>query len=189
MTVPGCIVHQHNIWLVLLAALLCVEGSWVTVRLFDRAVKGTLHDYVLAALAASGLSPNRLELEVTETALLDDERDVIGDLRRIRGLGVRVALDDFGTGYSSLAHLRAFPFDKIKIDGSFVKDAVERADCAAVVKAIADLGQRLGVTTVAERSKHAPNSSACARKDVARFRAFSSAAPCPARPTPRSLQD
>lgn len=112
--------------------------------------KGTLHGYVLAALAGSGLSPDRLEIEVTETALLDHEHDIIGDLRRIRGLGVRVALDDFGTGYSSLAHLRAFPFDTIKIDGSFVKDAVNRPDCAAVVRAVADLGKRLGVTTVAE---------------------------------------
>lgn len=112
--------------------------------------RGTLHGYVLAALVASGLPPNRLELEITETALLDNERDIIGELRRIRGLGVRIALDDFGTGYSSLAHLRAFPFDKIKIDGSFVKDAVGRPDCAAVVRAITDLGKRLGVTTVAE---------------------------------------
>lgn len=63
---------------------------------------------------------------------------------------MRVALDDFGTGYSSLSHLRIFPFDKIKIDGSFVKDAVDRPECAAVVKAVADLGKRLGVTTVAE---------------------------------------
>lgn len=98
----------------------------------------------------SGLSPDRLEIEVTETALLSDEADSIGDLRRLRDMGVRVALDDFGTGYSSLAHLRAFKFDKIKIDGSFVKDAVERPDCAAVVRAIADLGKWLGVTTVAE---------------------------------------
>lgn len=111
---------------------------------------GTLPDDVLAALGASGLPPDRLEIEVTETALLQHERDVIADLRRIRDLGVRVALDDFGTGYSSLAHLRAFPFDKIKIDGSFVKDAVNRPDCAAVVRAVTDLGKRLGVTTVAE---------------------------------------
>lgn len=112
--------------------------------------QGTLPERVLAALVVSGLPPSRLEIEITETALLDDERDVIGDLKRIRGLGVRVALDDFGTGYSSLAHLRAFPFDKIKVDGSFVKDAVDRPDCAAVVRAVADLGKRLGVTTVAE---------------------------------------
>ncbi len=112
--------------------------------------KGTLHGYVLAALAASGLPPDRLEIEITETALLDDKHDVIGDLRQIRDLGVHVVLDDFGTGYSSLAHLRAFPFDKIKVDGSFVRDAVVRHDCAAVVRAIADLGKNLGVTTVAE---------------------------------------
>ena len=112
--------------------------------------KGTLASCVLSALIESGLPPEQLEIEVTETALLAEERDGIADLRRLRDMGVRVALDDFGTGYSSLSHLRAFPFDKIKIDGSFVKDAVERPDCAAVVKAIADLGKRLGVTTVAE---------------------------------------
>ena len=112
--------------------------------------KGTLAPAVLSALVSSGLSPDRLEIEVTETALLGDEADCIGDLRWLRDLGVRVALDDFGTGYSSLAHLRTFKFDKIKIDGSFVKDAVERPECAAVVRAVADLGKRLGVTTVAE---------------------------------------
>jgi diguanylate cyclase (GGDEF)-like protein len=112
--------------------------------------KGTIVPAVLEALTRSGLSPGRLEIEVTETAMLDDEHGAIGDLRRLRDIGVRVALDDFGTGYSSLTHLRAFPFDKIKIDGSFVKDAVERPESAAVVRAIADLGKRLGVTTVAE---------------------------------------
>ncbi|MBN3816026.1 EAL domain-containing protein, partial [Paraburkholderia sp. Se-20369] len=103
-----------------------------------------------AALAGSGLAPDRLEIEVTETALLHDEGKAIADLRALRAMGVRVALDDFGTGFSSLAHLRAFPFDKIKIDGTFVRDAVTRPDCAAVVRAVADLGKRLGVTTVAE---------------------------------------
>lgn len=112
--------------------------------------KGTITSVVLAALVNSGLAPDRLEIEVTETAMFDDENGGIGDLRRLRDLGVRVALDDFGTGYSSLTHLRAFPFDKIKIDGSFVRDALERPESAAVVKAIADLGKRLGVTTVAE---------------------------------------
>jgi len=112
--------------------------------------KGTIPSVVLATLVSSGLSPSRLEIEVTETALLEDERDAIADLRQLRGLGVRVALDDFGTGYSSLAHLTAFPFDKIKIDGSFVRDALRRPDCAAVVRAVAQIGKRLGVTTVAE---------------------------------------
>ena len=112
--------------------------------------KGILPAVVLAALVDSGLSPNRLELEVTETAIMDSARDTVGELRRIRALGVRIALDDFGTGYSSLAHLRAFPFDKIKIDGSFVREAADRVECAAVVRAVAELGSRLGVTTVAE---------------------------------------
>jgi len=112
--------------------------------------KGTIAQVLCSALASAGLRPDRLEVEVTETALLGDEGDSIADLCALRALGVRLALDDFGTGYSSLAHLRAFPFDKIKIDGSFVRDAVTRPDCAAVVKAIADLGKRLGVAVVAE---------------------------------------
>ncbi|PAJ81476.1 putative bifunctional diguanylate cyclase/phosphodiesterase [Burkholderia ubonensis] len=111
---------------------------------------GTIAPAVAAALAGAGLTPDRLEIEVTETALLHDEGKAVADLRALRAMGVRVALDDFGTGFSSLAHLRAFPFDKIKIDGSFVHDAVTRPDCAAVVCAVADLGKRLGVTTVAE---------------------------------------
>ncbi|WP_232484217.1 putative bifunctional diguanylate cyclase/phosphodiesterase [Burkholderia ubonensis] len=111
---------------------------------------GTIGPAVAAALAGAGLTPDRLEIEVTETALLHDEGKAVADLRALRAMGVRVALDDFGTGFSSLAHLRAFPFDKIKIDGSFVRDAVTRPDCAAVVCAVADLGKRLGVTTVAE---------------------------------------
>jgi diguanylate cyclase (GGDEF)-like protein len=112
--------------------------------------RGTLAPTILEVLESTGLCPDRLEIEVTETAMLHDVQSCIGDLCRIRELGVRVALDDFGTGYSSLTHLRAFPFDKIKIDGSFVRDAVSRPEAAAVVRAVADLGKRLGVTTVAE---------------------------------------
>ncbi len=127
------------------------DGARVAVNVSANQLgKGTLPRLVSAALRRSGLTPAQLEIEVTETALLDDERDAISDLGELRAMGVRVALDDFGTGYSSLAHLRVFPFDKIKIDGSFVRDAVERPDCAAVVRAIADLGHRLNVTTVAE---------------------------------------
>ncbi|MGN6578366.1 MAG: putative bifunctional diguanylate cyclase/phosphodiesterase [Bordetella sp.] len=112
--------------------------------------RGTMVPAIAAAIAESGLESSRLEIEVTETALLRDDGAVAADLREIREMGVRIALDDFGTGFSSLAHVRIFPFDKIKIDGSFVRDALERSDCAAVVQAIADLGKSLGVTTVAE---------------------------------------
>jgi predicted signal transduction protein with EAL and GGDEF domain len=112
--------------------------------------RDTLLPLVNRALAASGLSPKRLHLELTETALVHDEGRVAADLRRLHALGTRIALDDFGTGFSSFAHLRAFPFDKIKIEGSFVRNAIEQPDCAAIVAAIAFLGRRLGVTTVAE---------------------------------------
>lgn len=127
------------------------DGARVAVNISASQLgKGTLAQTVLSALVSSGLSPDRLEIEVTETALLGAEAGAIDDLRRLRDMGVRVALDDFGTGYSSLAHLRLFPFDKIKIDGTFVKEAVDRPESAAVVKAVADLGKRLGVATVAE---------------------------------------
>ena len=112
--------------------------------------RGRLQRDVLEALVESGLPPRRLEVEVTETALISNKDSFVSDLTRLREIGVRVALDDFGTGYSSLAHLRAFPFDKIKIDGSFVQGAVDRPDCAAVVKAVADIGRRLGIAIVAE---------------------------------------
>ncbi|WP_253200986.1 putative bifunctional diguanylate cyclase/phosphodiesterase [Sphingomonas quercus] len=132
-------------------AALWEDGARVAVNVSAAQLgRDLVAQHILSALVNSRLAPDRLEVEVTETALLDEGRDVIGDLRRIRALGVRVALDDFGTGFSSLAHLRLFPFDKIKIDGSFVKEATSRPDCAAIVRAVADLGRRLGVTTVAE---------------------------------------
>ncbi|HHG5368195.1 TPA: putative bifunctional diguanylate cyclase/phosphodiesterase [Pseudomonas aeruginosa] len=112
--------------------------------------KGVLIPSVVAALSVSGLPACRLEIEITETALFNETIDTVSDLQELRALGVRLALDDFGTGYSSLAHLRTFNFDKIKIDGSFVQDVLDRPDCAAVVGAIADIGRRLGVATVAE---------------------------------------
>jgi len=132
-------------------AMLREDGARVAVNISAVQLgNGTLAPAVLSALVSSGLTPERLEIEVTETALLRAEAGAIDDLRRLRDMGVRVALDDFGTGYSSLSHLRMFPFDKIKIDGSFVKEAVDQPESAAVVKAVADLGKRLGVTTVAE---------------------------------------
>lgn len=112
--------------------------------------RGYLPDRIARALLDSGLPAARLELEITETALLDDNERVVEELRAIQKMGVSIALDDFGTGYSSLSHLRAFPFQKIKIDGSFVRDAALNPSCAAIVHAIADLGKRLGVATVAE---------------------------------------
>jgi EAL domain-containing protein (putative c-di-GMP-specific phosphodiesterase class I) len=105
---------------------------------------------VISALDASGLSPHRLELEITESALLADDEDTIKTLNHLRALGVRIAMDDFGTGYSSLSYLRSFPFDKIKIDRSFIQDIGEKGECSAIVKAIASLGAALGMIITAE---------------------------------------
>ncbi|MFT8246919.1 putative bifunctional diguanylate cyclase/phosphodiesterase [Roseomonas sp. BN140053] len=105
---------------------------------------------VTRVLAASGLSPARLELEITESALLQDNERVLATLHQLRNLGLKTVLDDFGTGYSSLSYLRIFPFDKIKIDRSFVMEMVRRPDCLAIVNSIASLASKLGMTTTAE---------------------------------------
>lgn len=105
---------------------------------------------VTSALAEAGLPPQRLELEVTETALLDDSEATINILHQLRALGVRVSLDDFGVGYSSLSYLRKFPFDRIKIDRSFVGTLGESPESIAIVRTIASLGAVLGVETTAE---------------------------------------
>ncbi|WP_027527492.1 bifunctional diguanylate cyclase/phosphodiesterase [Bradyrhizobium sp. Ec3.3] len=105
---------------------------------------------VISALANSGLPPKRLELEITESVFLAETEANIAILHQLRELGVSISLDDFGTGYSSLSYLRRFPFDKIKIDRSFVKDLAKRTDCVAIVRAISGLGRSLNITTTAE---------------------------------------
>lgn len=105
---------------------------------------------VVSALARSGLRPDRLELEITETVLLQQGDATLNTLYRLRELGVRIAMDDFGTGYSSLSYLQSFPFDKIKIDRSFIKDIVESTGSLNIVRAVAALAQGLGITATAE---------------------------------------
>ncbi|WGR73052.1 MULTISPECIES: EAL domain-containing protein [unclassified Bradyrhizobium] len=105
---------------------------------------------VVSVLANSGLSPKRLELEITETVFLEESDANLAILHQLRDLGVSISMDDFGTGYSSLSYLRSFPFDKIKIDRSFVKDLAQRSDCVAIVRAISGLGRSLNITTIAE---------------------------------------
>jgi diguanylate cyclase (GGDEF)-like protein len=110
----------------------------------------TLVDDVAAALAASGLAPNRLELEITETVLITDTEAVLTVLRQLRDLGVGIAMDDFGTGYSSLSYLRRFPFSKVKIDQSFIRGLGTDRNSAAIIKAITDLCKTLGMSSLAE---------------------------------------
>jgi diguanylate cyclase (GGDEF)-like protein len=110
----------------------------------------TLEQDVVHALASSGLSPDRLELEITETVLLEDSKKTMQALHQLRSMGVRVSMDDFGTGYSSLSYLRMFPFDKIKIDRCFVRDLPKMNDSTAIVRAIVTLANSLGMLTTAE---------------------------------------
>jgi diguanylate cyclase (GGDEF)-like protein len=112
--------------------------------------KGNLVSTVVSALAASGVPASRLELEITESVLLEKSERNISILNQLRELGVRISMDDFGTGYSSIGYLRSFPFDKIKIDQSFVRDLLVDEGSLAIVRAIASLGVSFGMTTTAE---------------------------------------
>jgi diguanylate cyclase (GGDEF)-like protein len=105
---------------------------------------------VAAALGVSELDARRLELEVTESVLLQDEKTVRDALHQIRDLGARISMDDFGTGYSSLSYLSSYPFDKIKIDRSFICELGKKKDCVAIIRAVTRLGHDLGMITIAE---------------------------------------
>jgi diguanylate cyclase (GGDEF)-like protein len=109
-----------------------------------------LMQVIVGALAATGLQPTRLEIEITETVLLQNRETTLAVLHQLRALGVRIAMDDFGTGYSSLTYLQCFPFDKIKIDRSFVKDITENAGSLNIVRAVAALANGMGMTATAE---------------------------------------
>ena len=105
---------------------------------------------VVGALASSGLPAYRLEIEITESVLLQNTKMTLATLHQLRQLGVKISMDDFGTGYSSLSYLRSFPFDKIKIDRCFISGLADGEDSRAIVQAIADLARNLGITTTAE---------------------------------------
>lgn len=109
-----------------------------------------LFEDIRGALAASGLPPTRLELEITESILIENYEMVMPIIQKLKALGVTIALDDFGTGYSSLVYLTTLPFDKIKIDKSFTEGIMRRSECAAIVASVLTLGQSLGISTTAE---------------------------------------
>jgi diguanylate cyclase (GGDEF)-like protein len=109
-----------------------------------------LMQIIVGALATSGLHPTRLEIEITETVLLQNKETTLALLHQLRALGIRIAMDDFGTGYSSLTYLQCFPFDKIKIDRSFVKDITENTGSLNIVRAVAALANGMGMTATAE---------------------------------------
>jgi diguanylate cyclase (GGDEF)-like protein/PAS domain S-box-containing protein len=112
--------------------------------------KTNLADVVMRALAESGLAPGRLELEITETALIESAAECLPVLRQFKSLGITIVLDDFGTGYSSLSQLAMFPFDRIKIDKSFTQNLTKRSECAAIISATLTLAHNLDIATTAE---------------------------------------
>jgi diguanylate cyclase (GGDEF)-like protein/PAS domain S-box-containing protein len=138
-------------------------------------------------LAEFQLSPSRLELEITEAVLLDESETTRSVLHELRGLGVRIAMDDFGTGYSSLGYLRSFPFDKIKIDQSFVRDLTTRADAIAIVRAVTGLAKSLGIATTAEGVETAEQVSVLKAEGCTEVQGFHYAAPRPAREVAATL--
>ncbi|MGB5484720.1 putative bifunctional diguanylate cyclase/phosphodiesterase, partial [Parasphingorhabdus sp.] len=127
------------------------EALSVAVNLSPSQMRSTnLIPTIVNALAQTGIAPERMELEITESILMQDSDVNIRTLHSLRKLGVRISLDDFGTGYSSLNYLRSFPFDKIKIDRCFVNEIDSRDDCRAIIKSVISLAKNLGMTTTAE---------------------------------------
>jgi diguanylate cyclase (GGDEF)-like protein len=141
---------------------------------------GDLVEKITDALASSGLAPARLELEITESVLLHEDARNISILHQIKSLGASIVLDDFGTGYSSLSYLRLFPFDKIKIDQSFVREMPYRSDCAAIVCAIANLGRELNMVTAAEGVETREQLDLVRAAGCQQVQGFLFSRPCPA---------
>ncbi len=143
---------------------------------------------VVGALGASGLPASRLELEITETVLLQDDKAVLDVLHQIRALGVRISMDDFGTGYSSLSYLRSFPFDKIKIDRSFIRELGKENDCVAIIRAVSRLGHSLGMITTAEGVETKEQLAILRDEGCTQVQGFLFSEPRPAKEVPALLQ-
>jgi len=139
-----------------------------------------LMQVIVGALAASGLAPTRLEIEITETVLLHNKEATLAVLHQLRALGIRIAMDDFGTGYSSLTYLQSFPFDKIKIDRSFVKDITENSSSLNIVRAVAALANGMGMTATAEGVETAEHLDSIASEGCTEMQGFLFSRPLPA---------
>jgi EAL domain-containing protein (putative c-di-GMP-specific phosphodiesterase class I) len=135
---------------------------------------------VASALARSRLPAERLELEITESVLLDKTKKNLDVLRHLRGMGVKISLDDFGTGYSSLSYLREFEFDKIKIDRSFVQHMAQERQSGAIVSAIAGLGDSFGIATTAEGVETVEQLETLRREGCTEVQGFLISRPIPA---------
>jgi diguanylate cyclase (GGDEF)-like protein len=164
-------------------------GLTVAVNLSPVQFRGPSIVAVVAdALAASGLPATQLELEITETVMLQDTDMTLDLLRALKQLGVHISMDDFGTGYSSLSYLRRFPFDKIKIDQSFVRDLGTNPDCVAIIRAVANLGHSLGMATTAEGVETQDQLDRLRVERCTEVQGYLFSPPCPAAEVPALLR-
>ena len=148
-----------------------------------------LPDIVQRALTDSGLAPHRLEIEITERIIMEDTERTLSNLRKLKELGVRIAMDDFGTGYSSLSYLRRFPFDKIKVDRTFVSDLAEGTEHVVIVQAVVSIARALGLTTTAEGVEIGASATTSRRSATTRRRASCSRRRCRSSRSPRSSRN
>ena len=140
---------------------------------------GDLPSLVHAILLETGLSPHRLELEITEGVLINDFTRAVSILRRLKALGVSIAMDDFGTGYSSLSYLQSFPFDKIKIDRTFISNLTENHYSATIVRAVIGLGRGLHLPVLAEGVETAAQLEFLARESCDEVQGYHIGRPAP----------
>ena len=148
---------------------------------------GNLLALVMDTQKQTGLPATRLELEITETLLLEKSSQVLATLHALRALGVRISMDDFGTGYSSLSYLRSFPFDKIKIDQSFVRDLTTDSDDAAIVGAIVAMARSLQLLVIAEGVETKPQLDFLRKLDCDEYQGYLFSKPVPATDLARLL--
>jgi EAL domain-containing protein (putative c-di-GMP-specific phosphodiesterase class I) len=140
---------------------------------------GDLAGLVHTVLLETGLAPDRLELEITEGVLLEDFSRALSILRRLKALGVRIAMDDFGTGYSSLSYLQSFPFDKIKIDRSFISNLESNAQSGAIVSAVIGLARGLDLPVLAEGVETEYQRAFLSRESCDEIQGYLIGRPCP----------
>jgi EAL domain-containing protein (putative c-di-GMP-specific phosphodiesterase class I) len=148
---------------------------------------GDLEDDVSAALSASQLSPSRLEIEITESVLMENREEALPILHALRQRGIRIAMDDFGTGYSSLSYLSSFPFDKIKIDKTFVNDIEDNKEAFAIMRAIILLGDALGMRVTVEGVETAAQLELLAQEACDEIQGYYISPPRPAADVPQLL--
>lgn len=141
--------------------------------------KGNLLDVIMCALVESGLPSERLELEITESLLIESHMDVVPVIRQLKNLGISIGLDDFGTGYSSLSYLTMFPFEKIKIDRSFIKNLMKRAECKAIISSVLALGRGLDIPITAEGVETQEQFELLSSFGVNSIQGFLFSRPCP----------